>query len=304
MDYLIVGAGFAGAVCARQLAEAGHQVLVIDKRDHVGGSAYDRLDAHGVLIHPYGPHVLHTDDERVFHYLSRFSAWRACNPQELHTEFDQTRPASAKAHQALPKDGYATLFNRLLGHPNIDLRLGVDFADVSERIERNVTIYTGPIDEFFRCRFGALPYRRVRVEHEHLAGTARAQEAATVVDTDGTRTTEFRQLTGQAHGGTSIVREITCAEGEPREPIAHPDNMALHRRYAALAEVEAPSTHFVGRLAQYRLMQMDEVVAAALDLSGRLLDEPVRVVRGTWVTGAAPRKASRSSQAKGEAATA
>ena len=113
---------------ARQLAEAGHQVLVIDKRDHVGGSAHDRLDAHGVLIHPYGPHVLHTDDERVFHYLSRFSAWRACHPQELHAEIGQLRPASAKAHQALPKDGYTTLFNRLLGHPNIDLRLGVDFV--------------------------------------------------------------------------------------------------------------------------------------------------------------------------------
>ena len=73
---LVVGAGFSGAVVARELAEAGLQVLVIDKRDHIGGNAHDRPDAHGVLVHPYGPHIFHTNAARIFDYLSRFTRWR------------------------------------------------------------------------------------------------------------------------------------------------------------------------------------------------------------------------------------
>ena len=76
-DALVVGAGFAGAVSARRLAEeAGKTVLVLERRDHVGGNAYDCLDSAGVLIHKYGPHIFHTNDRRVYDYLSRFTAWR------------------------------------------------------------------------------------------------------------------------------------------------------------------------------------------------------------------------------------
>lgn len=75
-DFLIVGAGFAGAVCAQQLAHAGKSVLLIDRRSHIGGNAHDVVDAHGVLIHPYGPHIFHTNSKRVFEYLSAFTDWR------------------------------------------------------------------------------------------------------------------------------------------------------------------------------------------------------------------------------------
>ena len=75
--FLIVGAGYAGSVVARELADAGRRVRVIDKRPHVAGNAYDELDAHGVLVHRYGPHIFHTNGERIFQYLSRFTAWRA-----------------------------------------------------------------------------------------------------------------------------------------------------------------------------------------------------------------------------------
>ena len=76
-DALIVGAGFAGAVTARRLAEDGNKkVLVLERRDHVAGNAYDCLDAAGILIHQYGPHIFHTNDKRVFDYLSRFTRWR------------------------------------------------------------------------------------------------------------------------------------------------------------------------------------------------------------------------------------
>ncbi len=72
----VIGAGIAGAVAARALAEAGSgRVLVLEKREHIGGNCYDRPDEHGILIHAYGPHIFHTNDEGVFEYLSRFTDW-------------------------------------------------------------------------------------------------------------------------------------------------------------------------------------------------------------------------------------
>jgi len=76
-DALIIGAGFAGAVTARRLAEEGNlRVLVLERRSHPGGNAYDCPDEAGVLIHRYGPHIFHTNDKRVYDYLSRFTRWR------------------------------------------------------------------------------------------------------------------------------------------------------------------------------------------------------------------------------------
>ncbi|MBN6776017.1 UDP-galactopyranose mutase [Pseudomonas granadensis] len=76
-DYLIVGAGFAGSVIAERLAEGlGLRVLLIDRRDHIAGNAYDHYDAAGVLVHRYGPHIFHTNAQRIVDYLSRFTEWR------------------------------------------------------------------------------------------------------------------------------------------------------------------------------------------------------------------------------------
>jgi UDP-galactopyranose mutase len=76
-DYLVVGAGFAGSVIAERLAsEAGKRVLVVDRRNHVAGNAYDHYDEAGVLVHKYGPHIFHTNSQEVFDYLSRFTKWR------------------------------------------------------------------------------------------------------------------------------------------------------------------------------------------------------------------------------------
>ncbi len=75
-DVLVVGAGYAGAVAARALAEKGKKVLVLERRSHVAGNAYDCLDKAGVLIHQYGPHIFHTNNKKVFDWLSRFTKWR------------------------------------------------------------------------------------------------------------------------------------------------------------------------------------------------------------------------------------
>src|SRR5699024_8579753 len=81
-DYLIVGAGFAGSVLAERLAsQMNKKVLVIDKRNHIGGNAYDHYDEAGLLVHKYGPHIFHTNSREVFEYLGNFTNWR---PYEHH----------------------------------------------------------------------------------------------------------------------------------------------------------------------------------------------------------------------------
>jgi UDP-galactopyranose mutase len=77
-DYLVVGAGFAGAVTAERLAAgSGYRVLLVDRRPHIGGNAYDHYNDDGILVHRYGPHIFHTNSAEVFAYLSRFTEWRA-----------------------------------------------------------------------------------------------------------------------------------------------------------------------------------------------------------------------------------
>src|ERR1044071_5211771 len=76
-DYLIVGAGFAGSVLAERLAsQLNKKVLVVEKRNHIGGNTYDYYNKDGILMHKYGPHIFHTNSKIVFDYLSQFTAWR------------------------------------------------------------------------------------------------------------------------------------------------------------------------------------------------------------------------------------
>jgi UDP-galactopyranose mutase len=360
-DVLIVGAGYAGSVLARELADAGKHVLIIDKRHHIAGNAYDELDANGVLIHRYGPHIFHTNGERIFQWLSRFTEWRQYEhhvrgvvsgreypfPINLDTVnqlygldldeagatafFDRVReprdpictsedvvlnsvgrdlyekfflnytrkqwgldPSELKAgvaaripvrtnnddryftdnFQAMPVRGYTKMFENILDHPNIRVELGVDFEEVRGRNSLAHLVYTGPIDTYFKHRYGPLPYRSLRFEHQHIPNLAQFQSVGTVNypnDHAYTRITEFKHLTGQEHAGTSIVREYPEADGDPYYPVPRAENEVLYKRYEADAEKESGVT-FVGRLAQYRYYNMDQVVGAALAAARRLLD--------------------------------
>lgn len=75
MKILIVGAGFSGAVIARQLADVGHDITVIDRRNHIAGNCFDYINEHGIRVHKYGPHLFHTRNKEVFDYLSKFTNW-------------------------------------------------------------------------------------------------------------------------------------------------------------------------------------------------------------------------------------
>lgn len=360
---LVVGAGFAGAVCAERLASAGWQVTIIDRREHIGGNAYDKVDEYGVLIHPYGPHIFHTSGKRIFEYLSQFTDWRfyehrvlakrdgafypipvnrttlnklygldldEAGAAELLEKVRENRApvktsedvvlngvgpdlcekffrgytrkqwgldlselsAGVAARvptrtndddryftdqwQFMPAEGYARMFERMLDHPNIMICLGREFDKADALYRYDHVIYTGPIDAFYDCQFGKLPYRSLRFEHQHLEKTPQFQPVGTVnypdlADGDFTRITEFKHLTGQQHQGTSIVSEYPQDEGEPYYPVPRPDNEALYKKYAALADKES-KVSFVGRLAQYRYYNMDQVVGTALSVADKLIE--------------------------------
>ena len=187
--------------------------------------------------------------------------------------------------QNMPAEGYTRMFERMFDHANITVRTGVEFNAIDAGFDRRATIYTGPVDEFYQYCFGRLPYRSLRFEHQHLAQIEQYQDVGTVNypnDHAFTRITEFKHLTGQRHAGTSIVREFPQADGDPYYPIPNPANEALFKQYAALADAET-AVHFIGRLAQYRYYNMDQVVAAALTLSQRLLSPNHALDRSAFV---------------------
>jgi UDP-galactopyranose mutase len=122
-DYVIVGAGFAGSVLAERLAsQADKKVLLVDKRNHIGGNAYDCFDEAGVLIHKYGPHIFHTNSAEVFDYLSQFTAWRQY----------QHRVLASVDGQLVPIPINLDTINRLYGTSYTSLNLEEFFRSVAE----------------------------------------------------------------------------------------------------------------------------------------------------------------------------
>jgi UDP-galactopyranose mutase len=175
--------------------------------------------------------------------------------------------------QFMPENGYTAMFQSMLTSPRIRIRLGVDGLTLAESVRPRHTVYTGPIDAWFEFQHGQLPYRSLRFEHIHLPETKTFQRVGTINfpnDHAYTRITEFKHLTGQQASGTSLVREYPTSEGDPFYPIPRAENDRLYGAYRALAE-EVTDVTFVGRLAQYRYYNMDQVVGAALEASHKLV---------------------------------
>ena len=178
----------------------------------------------------------------------------------------------------MPRDGYTAMFETMLDHPLIEVRTGVDFRDVRDEVDADHIIYTGPIDEYFDFRFGKLPYRSLKFDHQTLdeeqLPAGRRRSIIPSPDVPYTRISEYKHLTGQQAPVTTITYEYPSAEGDPYYPIPRPENQALFKRYEALADATEGVT-FVGRLATYRYYNMDQIVGQAL-ATFRRIDEQAR----------------------------
>jgi UDP-galactopyranose mutase len=187
--------------------------------------------------------------------------------------------------QAMPAQGYTRMFEAMLDHPNITVETGVDWEDVRSDTVYDHLIYTGPIDEYFDFKFGALPYRSLRFRHEtqdrewfQAVGTVNYPSQ----DVPYTRISEYKHMTGQSHPKTTVTYEYPAAEGDPYYPVPRPENQALYKRYEALA-LATPNVSFVGRLATYRYYNMDQVVGQALATFRRIAEREGRTFKGQEV---------------------
>ena len=221
--------------------------------------------------------------EKFFRGYTR-KQWQR-DPSELHSSVCARIPIRTNvddryftdSFQRIPVDGYTAMFERILDHPLIEVSVGTDYWEVKDEIEYARLVYTGPIDAFFGRRFGALPYRSLEWElrTEPTPDGGYLQPAGSInepsEDVPYTRTTEFRHITGQIpHDYTTLAVEFPRSEGDPYYPIPNDETRALYKRYEALA-AELPDVTFVGRLARYQYLNMDQVVGQALSTAAKLL---------------------------------
>src|SRR5690625_1639502 len=359
-DILIIGTGISGSVLAERYASQGKKILMLEKRDHIGGNCYDYTDENGILISKYGAHLFHTNDEEVWEYVNRFSEWfpwehkvlaKVGNqfvpipvnmdtvnkifglnlssekemkqwlelnripyknpkngkeavlnkigvdlyekmfkyytkkqwdkfPEELNASVLERIPVRTNQddryfsdkYQALPKNEYTKIFENMLKHRNIEVRLDTDYFDIRQTLpEFEKTFYTGPIDQFFDFKHSIkekLEYRSIRFEMETLDQEYFQNNSVINYpgpEVDFTRIVEYKHFGNQTSEKTTIVREYSTDEGEPYYPVLNEKNLRLYGLYQKEAE-KHPNIHFVGRLANYKYFNMDEAFKNALEL--------------------------------------
>ncbi|MGN0890735.1 MAG: UDP-galactopyranose mutase [Candidatus Spyradenecus sp.] len=366
-DALVVGAGLWGCVVARELAEAGNRVLVLEARSLPGGNARSQIDPKtGIECHCYGAHIFHTSDERVWDYANRFISftdyrhrvltehdgkvyfmplglalinafygtnlkpaevpgfiagevakagltgeprnleeqaisligrplyeafikgytqkqWNA-DPKDLPSFIIRRLPVRANydigyfndPHQGVPREGYFTLFSRLLDHPAITVRYNTDYLALRETFPADLPVfYSGPLDAYFNYRHGALPWRGLRFEWE--TKPVRDWQGCTVMNyadasVPYTRIHEFKHFHPEREAVHQSEQTIICREfpadwklGDiPYYPVNTAASAELLAKYQADAAA-CPNVIFGGRLGEYRYYDMDKVIARALD---------------------------------------
>lgn len=354
----MAGAGLTCAVIARALAEAGHRVTLFEKRAHVAGNCHTERDPKsGVMVHAYGPHIFHTDDEEVWQLVNRYMVFKPyvnrvkattggkvyslpINLLTINSFFGQTLgPAEARAFiearadhsiddpanfeeqalrfigrelyeaffkgytlkqwevdpqqlpasilkrlpvrfnyddnyffhrfQGMPEEGYTVMVERMLSHPNIQVRLGSTLSP-DATAEFDHVFWSGPLDAYYGYDEGRLPYRTL--DFERIEGEGDLQGCAVMNYTDQsvpfTRITEHKHFSPwEAHTHSVCYREFSrsCGENDiPYYPVHLTVADDLLASYQARAKAESGVT-FVGRLGTYRYMDMDVSIRAALE---------------------------------------
>lgn len=353
IDAVVAGAGIWGCTVARRLAEAGRKVLVLEKREAVGGNSRCEYDPEtGIEVHLYGSHNFHTSIRPVWDFIRRFAEFNGYQHKGMTTYRGKTyylplglslinsffnidlKPGEVKdfmadeAHskaifdaffrgytakqwgkppeevdpsvikripvrdnydvnyyndynQGIPLDGYASMFARMLLHPNIEVRCGAAirledgrFKVGGDELPEVPVYYSGPLDELFGYSLGALPWRTLRFETERLdvrdfQGTALLNYPD--IDVPFTRIHEFKHFHPEDRKTMALEKTIIAREypgqwkpgDEPYYPIACKESSDLVAGYTELAS-RVPSLVVGGRLGLYRYLDMDKSMADAL----------------------------------------
>lgn len=170
-------------------------------------------------------------------------------------------------YQGQPLYGYTAMCAKMCANPNIKILLNVDYKEVVEDLHFETLIYTGPIDYYYNFKYGKLLYRSIRLKFE-THDVESYQPVASVRypnDYDFTRITEFKKLTGQESKKTTILKEYPCFDEEPFYPYPTQEYKELYSKYKYLADQETKVV-FVGRLAEYKYYDMDDVVEKSLQI--------------------------------------
>lgn len=374
-DLIVAGSGFAGSVVAREFAEKGKIVLVVEKRNHIGGNMYDKMDENGIPVHIYGPHIFHTNSKNVVDYITRFGEFKNYEHTVLGYIDDKYVPIpfnfksleellpdkadelkviltqkyegkisvsvyeliqsdneiikelgnfifnkvflnyTAKqwgipaadvdisvlnrvpvvlgydnryfrdTYQLMPKISYTHVFNKLLEHKNIEIKLNTDALSLLKINEDKIfyegkvfngqVYYTGAIDELFGYCYGQLPYRSVHMQFETL--NQNLFQKASVInypnDYDFTRITEFKHFYQPTGNTTTILKEFPlpydkdATKGNiPYYVIPGEENVKKYQKYKDLAS-DIKNLKLIGRLAEYKYYNMDTVIEKALELT-------------------------------------
>jgi UDP-galactopyranose mutase len=316
MRITVAGAGLAGAVAARLLTDAGHQVEVFETRHHIGGNCHD-VWQNGILVHQYGPHCFHTDKPKVWEFVTRFAKFRPTafeviantplglipipfndvsaemagdfTPEEIQAllfiDYSEKHwglpwekiPASITGRvpqrrigrdcryhldrwQGIPSEGFTALFHAML--EGIPVHLGTP-PDAWNPPRADHLIYTGSIDDYFDKLHGPLEYRSLRFEYTVEPKRTHFQINECNRQNPWTRAVDHSHWLDQPVAQTLIGREYPCEwDGTNIRYYPKPfgENPEKYRLYQSAAKHQSHVT-FLGRLATYKYLDMDDVIA-------------------------------------------
>ena len=331
-NILIVGAGFAGAVIARELAVNGYKVDIIDQRNHIAGNAYDYVNEHGIMVHKYGTHIFHTHNQVVFKWLSQFTEWieykhkvKALLNDGTLVTFPPTKsmveqlglekvvdtfykPYTKKMwgididkmdssvinrvsirnddtdlyfpndpYQYMPMHGYTKMFERILDHDNITVKLNTKF-DRSMEYEYSHVFNSMPIDVYYDFVYGELPYRSIKFTTVDFPIPKLHDYPVINFTHDGphTRVTEWKHLPnhGVNDSMTTLTYETPCDykdnDYERYYPVKDSDgvNRAKYKRYA---DIKNDKVTFIGRCGMYVYIDMHQAISSSLYIAHRYI---------------------------------
>lgn len=359
---LIVGCGLSGIVLGNRIANELHEeVLIIDKKEHIGGTCYDYKDESGITVHQYGPHIFRTNSKEIWDYLSKYTEWSPFmhnvlgiidgievpipfnlnslykvfppkmaeklevkltehfgfnkkvpilelrktadkdlnflaeyiyekvflgytvkqwerRPEELDPSVTGSVPVYIsrdnryfqEKYQAIPKEGYTKMFERMLKHPLIELRLNTSYQSIKGKESYERLFYTGAIEEFFEYKHGKLGYRSLKIRFEKQE-REKYQNAPVVnypENYDFTRITEYKYFLKEKSKQTVLSFEYPedFEEGKNERiyPVLNEENQAKYKEYQEEGKKQAKVT-FLGRLGAYRYYDMNRTVSGAFE---------------------------------------